>query len=90
MLTTTKTLLVSVAAAALFSACGGAATPAADPSGAGPDAPAILTERCGTCHAEPAPGESSKADIETELDNHADRVELSHAEKQALIEHLGS
>ena len=83
--------LIALSCAALLAACGGASNTAQDPSAAsGPDANAVLTAKCGTCHAEPAAGEKSKAEIETSLGEHTDRVQLTDAEKQALVEHLGT
>jgi hypothetical protein len=82
--------IASLAIAVLLAACGGsAAQPADAPSTDAPDAQAVLTSKCGTCHAEPEAGKATKAEVEQELTAHADRVQLTDAETQALIAHLG-
>jgi hypothetical protein len=89
MLASNKTI-AALATAALLAACGGsAAQPPDAPSAAGSDAQAVLTAKCGTCHAEPEAGKATKAEVEQELTAHADRVQLTDAETQALIAYLG-
>lgn len=77
-------------------ACGtlacGAASPAPAPEAAGDHArvAAICAHKCTKCHAEPEPGQHTRAKLEGALGRHGKRVALSTDEWREMVDYLAA
>ncbi len=77
-------------------ACGtlacGAASPAPPPGGAGEHArlAAISAHKCTKCHAEPEPGQHTRAKLEDAFGRHGKRVALSADEWREMVDYLAA